>query len=321
MSEGNRIRPEVGVSACLLGESVRHDGGHKRDRFLTDVLADYFKFLKVCPETAIGRGIPRPAIRLVGDLEQPRARGTSDPSLDVTGRLEEYAGREADSFARLSGFILKKDSPSCGMQRVKVYPEQGGPAARNGQGVFARILMERHPLLPVEEEGRLNDPVLRENFINRVYVYHQWRQLFSAGVTAARLIGFHTRHKYLVMAHSQAAYKRMGKMLSDLRSGAVLEELAQCYVAELMSALARRVTRPRHVNVLQHIMGYLKRNIDGGDKAELTASIEAYRRGEVPLVVPVTLFKHYFRRHPDPYIANQIYLQPHPESLGLRNHL
>ena len=180
--------------------------------------------------------------------------------------------------------------------------------------------MEQHPLLPVEEEGRLNDAVLRENFVNRVYVYHEWRRLLARGVTPAGLIDFHTRHKYLIMAHSQAANKRMGRLLSDLR-GKPLQEIAQSYVAELMTALARRVTRPRHVNVLQHIMGYLKRNIDAEDKAELTRSIEAYRCGEVPLMVPVTLFKHYFRRHPDPYISKQVYLQPHPESLGLRNQL
>jgi uncharacterized protein YbgA (DUF1722 family)/uncharacterized protein YbbK (DUF523 family) len=320
MRDGNGNKPLVAVSACLLGDPVRHDGGHKRDRFLTDVLADYFRFQRICPEAAIGMGVPRPAIRLVGDPERPRALGRNDPGLDVTQRLEEYARNEADSLSHLSGFILKKDSPSCGMQRVKVYPERGGPASRSGQGIFARILMEQHPLLPVEEEGRLNDAVLRENFINRVYVYHAWRQLLSEGVTAAGLIDFHTRHKYLIMAHSQAAYKRMGRLLSDLR-GKPLPEIAQSYVAELMGALARRVTRPRHVNVLQHIMGYLKRSIDAEDKKELTASIEAYRQGEVPLVVPITLFKHYFRRHPDPYISNQVYLQPHPEALGLRNHL
>jgi uncharacterized protein YbgA (DUF1722 family) len=184
--------------------------------------------------------------------------------------------------------------------------------------VFARLLMQHYPLLPVEEEGRLNDPVLRENFVNRVYALHRWQQLQQQGLTASRLLEFHARHKYLLMAHSQAAYQRMGRLLAQL-AGADLTSLARDYLQELMTALSRRVTPARHVNVLQHILGYLKRSIDAADKQELSGAIEAYRRGEVPLVVPITLLKHYFRRFPDPYISQQHYLQPHPEALGLRN--
>jgi uncharacterized protein YbgA (DUF1722 family) len=204
------------------------------------------------------------------------------------------------------------------MSRVKVYSEQGTHAQRKGSGIFAKLLMEQLPNMPVEEEGRLNDPVLRENFINRVYVYHRWHQLELQGFSAAELIGFHTDHKYLVMAHSQAAYQRLGRLLSNLPEEA-LDQIAATYIEALMQTLKRRVTRSRHVNVLQHIMGYLKKNIDSDDKSELVACIEAYRRQETPLVVPMTLLKHYFRLHPDRYMSRQVYLQPHPDKLGLRN--
>jgi uncharacterized protein YbgA (DUF1722 family)/uncharacterized protein YbbK (DUF523 family) len=315
-------RPLVGISACLLGHQVRYDGGHKRDAFVGGPLAQIFDYLPVCPEVEIGLGIPRPPIRLIGGGPLPRAVGVDDPDLDVTGRLETLAAERVRGLAGgLDGYILKKGSPSCGMERVKVYPAQGrGPAMRQGQGVFARVLMQALPSLPVEEEGRLKDPVLREGFVNRVLVHRRWRVLREQGVSAAALIDFHTDHKYLVMAHSQAAYQRLGRMLADL-SGGASGSLAECYLAELMQALRRRVDRKRHCNVLLHIMGYLKRHIDPGDKAELVASIDAYRRAEVPLIVPITLLRHYFRRHPDPYMARQVYLAPHPEGLGLRNTL
>lgn len=310
----------IGISSCLLGEPVRYDGGHKRDRFITDQLAKHVRFIPICPEMGSGMPVPRPPIRLVGDPTHPRVLGVDNPKRDVTRQLEVYANKALADLADISGYILKKDSPSCGMKRVKVYPAQGGSAERKGTGVFARRLMERYPQLPVEDEGRLNDPVLRENFINRVFVYHHWQQLLGEGVTPAKLIDFHARHKYLVMAHSQAAYKRMGRLLANVPRNA-LRRIGQEYIHELMTALQRPANRKGHTNVLQHIMGYLKRHIDSHDKQELAENIERYRQGEIPLVVPITLFRHYFRRHPDPYIAQQVYLQPHPEKLGLRNQL
>jgi uncharacterized protein YbgA (DUF1722 family)/uncharacterized protein YbbK (DUF523 family) len=309
-------RPLIGISSCLLGQQVRFDGGHKKDSWITGPLAAFMDFLPVCPEVGIGLGIPRPTIHLVGDPEHPRAVGSKDPTMDVTDRLASFAVGQTAGFGALSGYILKSKSPSCGMARVPVTSDKGMPA-KVGVGIYTRVLMDRMPLLPVEEDGRLNDPVLRENFVSRVYVYHRWQQLRAARVTAAALIDFHSRHKYLVMAHSQAAYQRLGRMLAHLKE-MDLEAVAEMYVAELMAALGRRVTRRRHVNVLHHIMGYLKDHIDGGDKAELVASIEAYRREEVSLVVPMTLLRHHLRRHPDPYMQRQVYLAPYPEKLGLR---
>ena len=316
MTEAASSKPLVGISSCLLGQQVRFDGGHKKDGWITGPLGAFFDFLPVCPEVGIGLGVPRPTIHLVGDPARPRALGSKDASLDVTARLEAFGIAQLPRLEGLSGYILKSKSPSCGMARVPVTSEKGMPA-KVGVGIYARVLLERMPLLPVEEEGRLNDPVLRENFVTRVYVLHRWQQLRVERMTAAKLIDFHSRQKYLVMAHSQAAYQRLGQMLSHLKQ-VDLEAVADMYVADLMAALARRVTRKRHVNVLHHIMGYFTDHIDAGDKAELLASIEAYRREEVALVVPITLLRHHLRRHPDPYMEKQVYLAPHPEKLALR---
>jgi uncharacterized protein YbgA (DUF1722 family)/uncharacterized protein YbbK (DUF523 family) len=310
---------QIGISSCLLGEEVRFDGGHKRDGYVMQTLGRYFEYVPVCPEVGIGMGIPRPPIRLEGDPDRPRAVGVRDKSMDVTKALEDYARGRVPELPAISGYILKSRSPSCGMARVKVYGEKGMPAG-NGSGIYARVLMEELPLLPVEDEGRLHDPVLRENFVNRVYVYHRWQKLVAGGLTPGRLIAFHSDHKYMVMAHSQAAYERMGRLLSNLK-GRDLQALGDAYVAELMTALKRRVSRKRHVNVLQHIMGYLRRTLTADEKAEMSEAIEAYRREEVPLVVPVTLIRHHFRRVPDPYIGRQLYLNPYPEPLGLRNQI
>jgi uncharacterized protein YbgA (DUF1722 family)/uncharacterized protein YbbK (DUF523 family) len=311
-------QPRVAISACLLGHNVRYDGGHKRDRFIVETLGKYIEFLPLCPEAAIGLGVPRPTIRLVGDPLHPRLVGVADPNSDVTGKMEEYAINQSQDLKQISGYILKKDSPSCGMERVKVYNESGQQNVRKGTGAYARIVMQRLPLVPFEEEGRLNDSALRENFINRVYVYQRWQKLLSSELTPASLIAFHTDHKYLVMGHSQAAYQRLGRLLSNLPKSQ-LDGITDEYISELMHTLKRRVTRKRHVNVLQHIMGYLKKRISSDDKTELSASIEAYRRGETPLIVPITLYRHYFRHHPDSYMSRQVYLQPHPDALGLRN--
>ncbi len=320
MIDCKAIRPRVGVSACLLGESVRYDGGHKRDHFVSDQLSAFFDFQPLCPEAATGMGIPRPPVQLVGDLERPRVLGVADQSLDVTDRLERFSDEKVDTLQDLCGYILKKGSPSCGMARVRVYAQNGQRVLGKGQGVYARTLMQRWPLLPVEDEERLNDPALRENFVNRVYVYHAWRLLLAAGISAASLIDFHCCHKYLGMAHSQAAYKRMGRLLSDFTS-MPLHAIADAYIEALMTALKRPVSPGRHVNVLQHIIGYLRNDTDIHDKAALQDAVAAYRRREVALVVPIGLLKAYFRRYPDPCISRQVYLQPHPEQLGLRNAL
>ena len=309
----------IGVSSCLLGQAVRYDGGHKRDAYINDTLVDYFEFVPVCPEVAIGLGTPRDPIRLVGDPATPCAVGVRSKDMDVTGRLERYADKQANKLKGLSGYIFKRGSPSCGMERVKVYGENG-QSTKTGQGIYARELMRRYPQLPAEEEGRLGDPVLRENFIQRIFIYHDWQKLKRRKLNAKRLVAFHSGLKFVLLAHNQAAYKRLGQMVA--RAGKEeISTLTHNYELEMMTALKRRATRKQHTNVLQHLAGYLKRDLDAGDKEELGDTIDSYRCGELPLIVPLTLLRHHFRRHPNPYVARQRYLEPHPRELMLRNAL
>ncbi len=307
----------IGISSCLLGEPVRFDSGHKRDAWITATLGRYFEFRPFCPEVAIGLGIPRAPIRLVRIDGQLRVRGVRDPALDVTDRLADFAARTLPGLADLSGYIFKSKSPSCGAFRVKVYATSGHPDG-SAEGAFAAAVKAAMPLLPVEEEGRLGDARLRENFITRIFVYHRWQQLRASGIDAAGLVAFHSDHKYLLMAHNQAAYRRLGKLVAEAGKGDI-EARADDYAAGFMAALARPAKARGHCNVLSHLLGYLKRDLDAADRAELVETIEAYRRGELPLIVPITLLNHHFRRHPKAYIERQVYLHPHPRELALRN--
>ena len=307
----------VGVSSCLLGQEVRFDGGHKRDNYLTGTLSGYFDFIPFCTEAAVGLGIPRQPIRLVRRGEEIRAVGVRTPELDPTDQLAAFAERTARQLGEISGYILKKDSPSCGMERVKIYNDKGMPE-RKGVGIYAGVLMQRLPLLPVEEEGRLGDAVLRENFIERVFVYHRWQRLVRKGLSAKGLIEFHSDHKFLILSHQQKAYRELGRLVANA-GGSDLEKLAGEYVAILMNALKRPARPRKHVNVLEHLLGFLKEHLDKSDREEMAETIAQYREGLLPLIVPITLIRHHFRRHPDPYIQRQYYISPHPKELMLRN--
>ena len=298
----------IGISSCLLGEQVRFDGGHKRDAYIVGTLSAYFEFHPYCPEVAIGLGVPRPSIQLVKIGDAISCVGVKDPTLDVTDRLRDFAAQQKDSHAKLCGYILKKDSPSCGMERVKVYA--GKQPHRNGFGIYAQEMMRNNPLLPVEEEGRLGDPGLRENFIQRVYVYYRWQQLLVNGLSAQSLTRFHARHKLIIMSH--ADYRELGQLLAGLTKDNLLQ-VAEQYISLLMITLKTIVSRNSHVNVLQHIQGYLKKELSADNKAELCEIIERYRAGEMPLIVPLTLLKHHFRKYPDTYIADSYYMSPFPE--------
>ena len=304
----------VGISSCLLGQPVRYDGGHKHDSYITGTLAEYFDFKPFCPEVAIGMGTPRPTIQLVKIENQVRSVGVKNPDADVTAQLSDYAQQQKVAHDQLCGYILKKDSPSCGMERVKVYAN--GQPQKIGTGIYANEMMRNNPLLPVEEEGRLGDPRLRENFIQRVYVLHRWKQLLAEGLTASRLTRFHAQHKLIIMSHDN--YIELGQLLASVTKTNV-EEVANTYISQLMKALKKVASRKNHVNVLQHIQGYLKRELDVDDKAELCELIERYRQGEIPLIVPITLLKHHFRKCPDRYIEESYYMSPYPKELQLIN--
>jgi uncharacterized protein YbgA (DUF1722 family)/uncharacterized protein YbbK (DUF523 family) len=319
--ETPRTEPiRIGVSSCLLGNAVRYDGGHKRDAFLTDTFGGYVEWVPVCPELELGLGVPRPSMRLErrGDevrLIVPRT------GADHTVAMRRYAATRVAALAEvaLCGYILKKDSPSCGMERVKVHEGTAVPT-RRGRGMFAEILVQRYPHLPVEEEGRLCDPRLRENFVERVFAYHRLQLLFAPRWTPAHLVAFHTQHKLQLLAHSPAAYARLGRLVATSKA-MPRATLRARYAAEFMDALKVLATRGRHANVLQHIAGYFTAQLDSESRRELQAQIEDYRTGVVPLVVPITLVRHYVRRFAIAYLAQQVYLDPHPKELMLRNHV
>lgn len=311
-------KPKLGVSACLMGVEVRYNGGHKQSDLCTRTLSDYFDFIPACPEVAIGMGIPRETIRLVGDPDEPQAVGTVHPELNVTRQLADYGQHMAGEMTDISGYIFMQKSPSCGLERVKVYRDNGAPFETGGRGIYAQAFCDRHPDLPVEEDGRLNDPVLRENFITRVYAYTAWQHLLEHGLSRRALTEFHSRYKYQLMACDVQQYRALGKLLGSMgRSDP--EEVGPRYFSQLMQALKKCATRGSHTNVLQHLSGYLKQTLDADARQELHELIQQYRQGIVPLIVPLTLLKHHFRQHPDPYVALQVYMQPHPEPLSLRN--
>ena len=313
-----RHKPKIAISACLLGAEVRFNGGHKESRLCSQALSEHFDFVPLCPEVAIGLGIPRQPIRLIGNPAQPQAVGSVDSTLNVTTPLHNYAVEMAAAHTDICGYIFMQKSPSCGLERVKVYQDGGRPAELSGRGIYARAFCDAHPDLPVEEDGRLNDPVLRENFMTRVYAYSAWQDLLKQGITRRSLTEFHARYKYQLMAHHPVQYKTLGHLLGSLGKQDP-RSIAPQYFSELMKALKKCATRRTHTNVLQHISGYLKQSISPEDKQEVQQLIGQYLHGIVPLVVPLTLLKHHFRLHPDPYISRQVYLQPHPENLSLRN--
>ena len=306
----------IGISSCLLGANVRFDGGHRLDSYIVGTLGQYFEFQPFCPEMGIGLGAPRPTLHLVTVDDAVHCVGIKDPDWDVTEPLRNYAEQQQSLYADLCGYILKKSSPSCGMERVKVYTK-GQPHA-NGVGIYAKAMMHLNPLLPVEEEGRLGDPGLRENFIQRVYVLYRWKTLLSEGLTPGSLTNFHARHKLIIMSHED--YRDLGQLLVGFTK-ASLTQIAAQYIAQLMETLKKPATRKNHVNVLQHIQGYLKKTLSADDKAELCEVIERYRNGYIPLIVPLTLLKHHFRKTPDPYIEESYYMSPYPQELQLINQL
>lgn len=319
LSAGESGKIRLGISACLLGQPVRYDGGHKLDRFIVDTLGKYVEFVPVCPEVECGLPVPREAMRLVGDPHNPRLV-TVRSGIDHTERMLAWARRRVVELEKeeLCGFIFKSDSPSSGMERVKVYTPQGMPS-KTGVGMFARVFMEHFPLLPVEEEGRLHDPKLRETFIEAIFTLKRWRECLAQGQSAAALVDFHTRHKLLLMAHSPKHLREMGQLVAKVRE-LPLADVFERYQRLLLEALRLKTTIKKNTNVLHHLMGYFKKELSAEEKQELLEIIGHYHAGLLPLIVPVTLINHYVRKYRQPYLQTQYYLNPHPLELQLRNH-
>ncbi|TQV84943.1 YbgA family protein [Aliikangiella coralliicola] len=307
---------KVGISQCLMGAKVRYDGGHKQNRFCKDVLSEVFDFVSLCPEVGIGLTTPRKTIRLVGDPKTPRAVLSDDIEQDFTDALEIFAEEREGLLAELSGYIFCKASPSCGVERVKVYRENGY-AEKTGIGIFAARVRKLFPHLPLEEDGRLNDPLLRDSFIKRVYVYSEWQKINKSGLSTNNLFRFHARHKMTLLAHCQKTYRMLGPLVASANPGN-LKIIANQYFGLLMQALAKVATRSNNTNVLMHLQGYLKNELSADDKAELTQSILGYRNGTEPILAPLALLKHHFRNFPNLYVEEQSFLEPYPKQLAIR---
>lgn len=315
---GSRIR--LGIARCLLGDEVRYDGGHKRDRYLVDVLGQYVDWVPVCPEVECGMSIPREAVRLVGDSDAPRLVGRKSGE-DWTARMQEWGERRLAQLEKedLCGYVFKYGSPSSGMTRIKVYNDKGG-MRMDGSGIWARMVMDRFPHLAFEDEGRLHDPRLRENFISRVFTLKRWRETVGDDPAPRHLVEFHTRHKMQIMAHNVEAYRRLGKLVAQAGDGDIKPLCAE-YFEELFRALTYKHTVKKNANVLQHALGYFKKDITAREKTEVINLIEQYRTGLVPLIVPITLINHFVGKYDKEYLAGQYYLTPYPAELMLRNHV
>jgi len=311
---------KLGISTCLLGEKVRYDGGHKLDRFLTETLGQYVEYVPVCPEVECGLSIPRESMHLEGNPDIPRLVATHTKK-DMTSRMVHWATRRVKELERedLCGFIFKSNSPSSGMQRIRVYNEKGIPV-KKGVGIFARIFMDHFPLLPVEDERRLHDPELRENFIERIFSLKRWREALAKKESRGVVMDFHTKHKLLILSHSPRHYQAMGKLVARTKN-LPLKELYSQYQTLLVEALKLKTTSKKNTNVLLHIVGYFKELLSSDEKKELLEVMDLYRKGHIPLIVPITLINHYVRKYDHPFLKQQVYLNPHPLELQLRNHV
>jgi uncharacterized protein YbgA (DUF1722 family)/uncharacterized protein YbbK (DUF523 family) len=311
---------KLGVSACLMGEPVRWNGGHSKDRYLTDILGQYVEYVPVCPEVECGMGVPRETLRLVGDPDNPNLV-TSKTNIDHTQKMTQWAKKRVKELEKenLCGFVFKKKSPSSGLFRVPVRTSKGMPQ-KKGQGIFARVFTEHFPLVPVEEDGRLNDSKLRETFIEQIFTLMRWRETLSKKKSMGNLVDFQTRHKLMMMSHSPNHMRVMGKLVAGGKALDIKDVFTQ-YEILLLWVLSLKTTLKKNINVLQHIMGYFKKQLSPDEKQELLEIIGSYRQEHVPLIVPVTLLNHYVRKYQQPYLAQQVYLNPHPIALKLRNHV
>ena len=309
----------LGISACLLGQEVRYDGQHKRDAFLVDTLGRYVEYVPVCPEVECGLGVPRESMHLEGSVEAPRLV-TTKTGIDHTERMLSWAQMRIAELERegLRGFIFKSKSPSSGMERVKVYNGKGGFSGVTS-GLFAGAFQKAFPLLPVEEEGRLHDENLRENFIERIFALDRYRKGPGTEGTPKSLMRFQATHKLLIMSHQQQCARELGRLAASAQKRGFAETL-RAYEDLLLRTLCLKATPAKHTNVLQHIQGYFKEYLGADEKRELGEIVSAYRAELVPLVVPVTLLRHYTRKYDVEYLKGQVYLDPHPLELKLRNH-
>lgn len=311
---------KIGVSSCVLGQSVRYDGGHKRSGFVVKKVDELFEMVPICPEVGMGMPVPRPTIHVREKATESGIRhrlvDTKDGTIDHTDKLNHFFGRVQQNIDSLDGYIVAAKSPTCGMERIKVYSENGDMQHRKGTGMFVALLKQHFPFLPIEEDGRLNDKGLKESFFVRVMAHNAFRERVLAEPSIHHLVQFHSDHKLLLMAYKPELYRQLGRVVANA-SKSELQTLLVEYQTLFMQALTRTASRKKHSNVLMHIQGYFKKQLNKSEKAELSQEIEHYRLGYVPLHAPLTLLKHHLMAYPNDYLLKQVYLQPFPLELGL----
>ncbi|MDF2177591.1 DUF523 and DUF1722 domain-containing protein [Aliiglaciecola sp. CAU 1673] len=308
--------PKIGISACVMGSKVRYDGGHKRSSFVMDKLGSYVSFVPLCPEVGMGMSVPRPTIHLRETAHGIRLTDSKDGSIDHTDKMQRFFSQHLEQLAPLDGYILAAKSPSCGMERIKVYSEEGELQRKDGQGLFVQLLKQHFPHLPMEEDGRLNDAGLRESFVTRIFAYQAFREQVASNPSVSSLVAFHSRYKLLIMSYSPVVYRQLGRLVANAKVH--LESAIEQYLGLMMQALSKVPNRKKQTNVLMHIQGYFKSHLNKADKHELCEQIEAFRLGHLPLMAPLTLLKHYLRRYPNDYLQQQAFFDPYPSTLGLR---
>ena len=311
----------IGVSSCLIGEKVRWNGDHKQDRYVREILSRYFEYIPVCPEVEVGMGVPRETVALYGDPEKP-SMISKKTQTDWTKPMEKYIKSRINTLSAddLCGYIFKSKSPSCGMGRVPLYSEFGSHKVKHGPGMFANAFINSFPLVPTEEEGRLNDPRIRENFIVRVFSFKRFNLLLNEKFSLGQWVKFHTQHKFLLLAHSRKHYDDLGALVAHSKT-IKPSELKKKYGELFMEALTSKSTPKKNTDVLLHMMGFLKKLLTKIEKEDILSTIEDYRSEILPLIVPVTLIRHQVKKHNIEYLRDQVYLNPHPKELMLLNHV
>jgi uncharacterized protein YbgA (DUF1722 family)/uncharacterized protein YbbK (DUF523 family) len=312
---------KIGISTCLLGERVRFDGGHKHDKYITTSLGQFFEWIAICPEVELGLGTPRPSLRFEMMGQQPRLM-QPQTSLDITDAMSKFSERKVKKLQKqeIYGYILKSRSPSCGLERIKVYRGHAVRPFTNGVGLYAQHLIEALPNLPIEDDGRLCDPVIRENWISRVFAYHAFHNEVYPRPSVGKLVKFHTKYKFTILSHCTVSYKALGQLVAQAKPRPITE-VCQDYETLFMSALKKKATAAKQVNVMEHMLGFFKKSLDSEVRQEIGASIQDYRAGFVPLIVPITLLKHYAQIQGTEYLIGQSYLSPHPKQLALLSHI
>ena len=309
-------KPQIGVSACLASQAVRYDGSFITNQFIKNECSAFFDIHTVCPEVEAGMGVPRQVIQLRDFDGETKLVYSKNPETEITGFMRDFSDKRIKRLPALDGYIFKKDSPSCGVYKVPVKNDKSGMRKRNGVGIFAQAFKDQFPLVPTEDEGRLHDKGIRENFLERIYAHYRWRQIHASENPLKAFRDYHKNYKLILMAKDNGASKHLGRLVAKVNRDN-FSEISEQYISLFMQAMSKIPSQGHHVNVMMHILGYLKDHLNKKDKAELLEWFEIYREKRVARITPMMLLQHHFNRHENDYIADQYYFSPFPGKLML----